>query len=128
MATIDGTTTRTEAPSLIAAGKVNGTDVYNRAGESLGEIYDVMIDKRSGKIAYAIMSFGGFLGMGDRYHPLPWSTLTYDTKLGGYVVDLNREQLEAAPSYDANDSPIWGDRGYENRIHDYYRATPYWGV
>ncbi len=64
--------------SLIAASKVNGTTVYNTAGEKLGSVYDVMIDKRSGKAAYAIMSFGGFLGIGDSYHPLPWQSLTYD--------------------------------------------------
>src|SRR5271157_4713362 len=63
---------------LIAASKVNGTTVYNRAGEKLGSIYDVMLAKGSGKAEYAVMSFGGFLGIGDRYHPLPWDALTYD--------------------------------------------------
>ena len=72
-----------ETGSLIAASKVNGTHVYNGQGESLGSIYDVMIDKRSGKVAYAVMSFGGFLGMGEDYHPLPWSVLTYDTESRG---------------------------------------------
>src|SRR5262245_33318692 len=67
-----------ETRSLIAASKVEGTNVYNRRGESLGSIYDVMIDKRSGNVAYAVMSFGGFLGMGERYHPLPWAVLDYD--------------------------------------------------
>jgi sporulation protein YlmC with PRC-barrel domain len=62
-----------ETTSLISAGKVQGTPVYNTDGESLGELYDVMIDKRSGRIAYALMSFGGFLGIGERYHPLPWN-------------------------------------------------------
>ncbi len=66
--------------SLIAASKVNGTTVYNTAGEKLGSVYDVMIDKRSGKAAYAIMSFGGFLSIGDSYHPLPWQSLTYDER------------------------------------------------
>ena len=75
-----------ETVSLISAGKVQGTNVYNTQGDSLGEVYDVMIDKRSGKIAYAVMSFGGFLGMGNSYHPLPWNTLKYDTRQGGYVV------------------------------------------
>ena len=84
---------------LIAASKVNGTSVYNRGGEKLGSVYDVLIDKRSGKAAYAIMSFGGFLGLGEKYHPLPWKMLTYDTRLGGYVVDLDRDKLENAPSY-----------------------------
>src|SRR3954468_14072518 len=86
-----------ETVSLISAGKVQGTNVYNTGGDSLGEVYDVMIDKRSGKVVYAIMSFGGLLGVGERYHPLPWNTLKYDTRQGGYVVGLTREQLEGAP-------------------------------
>jgi PRC-barrel domain len=117
-----------ETTSLISAGKVTGTSVYNTAGEHLGEVYDVMVDKRSGKIAYAVMSFGGFLGIGERYHPLPWATLKYDTKQGGYVVGLTKQQLEGAPTYAANERPAWEDRAYETRLHDYYKTTPYWGV
>ena len=117
-----------ETSTLIAADKVQGTPVYNSAGESLGEIYDLMIDKRSGHVAYAIMSFGGFLGIGDKYHPLPWSILTYDTQKGGYVVNLSRDVLERAPSYAVSASPAWGDREYETSIHDYYGVSPYWGA
>ena len=83
-----------EAGNLIASDKVQGTNVYNTAGDNLGAIHDVMIDKPSGKVAYAIMSFGGFLGIGNQYHPLPWSVLKYDTNLGGYVVNLDKGQLE----------------------------------
>jgi len=115
-----------ETVSLISAGKVQGTNVYNTNGDALGEVYDVMIDKRSGKTAYAVMSFGGFLGVGNRYHPLPWNTLKYDTRQGGYVVGLTKEQLEAAPTFGRDDAPAWGDRSYEQGIHDYYRMTPYW--
>jgi PRC-barrel domain len=85
-----------------------------------------MIDKPSGKVAYAIMSFGGFLGMGNQYHPLPWSVLKYDTNLGGYVVNLDKRQLEGGPAYDVGDEPAWGDRAYERKIHDYYGVGPYW--
>ena len=92
---------------------------------NLGEVYDVMIDKRSGKIAYAVMSFGGFLGMGNDYHPLPWNTLKYDTRQGGYVVGLTKQQLEGAPRA-ARRKPAWSDRDYEQGIHDYYKAAPYW--
>jgi len=113
--------------SLIAADKVQGTAVYNNAGESLGSIYDVMIDKRSGRVAYAIMSFGGFLGMGNSYHPLPWSMLKYDVNKGGYVVNLNGDQLRQAPSYEAGTEPAWGDEKFETGIHRYYGAPPYWG-
>jgi hypothetical protein len=85
-----------ENAAVISAGKVTGTAVYNTAGEHLGEIHDVMLDKRSGKIAYAVMSFGGFLGLGERYHPLPWATLKYDTRQGGYVVGVTIDQLKGA--------------------------------
>ena len=115
-----------ETAALISAGKVQGTNVYNTQGDSLGELYDVMIDKRSGKIAYAVMSFGGILGVGNSYHPLPWNTLKYDTRQGGYVVGITKEQLEGAPAFKRDDAPAWGDRAYEQGIHDYYKAAPYW--
>ena len=110
---------------MITSDRVNGTKVYNRQGEHLGSIYDVMIDKRSGQVAYAVMSFGGFLGIGDSYHPLPWSVLTYDTSQGGYVVDLDRDRLMGAPTYSASDASRWSDRSYTGAIDDYYGATPY---
>jgi sporulation protein YlmC with PRC-barrel domain len=109
---------------LIAAGKVNGTPVYNRVGEKLGSIYDVMLEKTSGQAAYAIMSFGGFLGIGEKYHPLPWRTLTYDTVQGGYVIDIDRARLEGAPSYAADETSVWEDPGYGRRVTDYYGPVP----
>jgi len=117
-----------ETPTVISASKVTGTRVYNTSGDHLGEIHDVMLDKRSGKIAYAVMSFGGLLGIGERYHPLPWVTLKYDTRQGGYVVGLTIEQLQGAPTFAANEMPAWSDRAYEARIHDYYKTAPYWGA
>ena len=105
---------------MIAASKVNGTTVYNTAGEKLGSVYDVMIDKRSGNAEYAIMSFGGFLGIGDSYHPLPWKALTYDESQGGYVVNLDRSRLEGAPTYTSSDTATWDDPAYGRRINDYY--------
>jgi sporulation protein YlmC with PRC-barrel domain len=105
---------------LIAASKVNGTNVYNRAGEKLGSVYDVMIDKRSGKAEYAILSFGGFLGIGDSYHPLPWRSLTYDEAQSGYVVDIDRSRLEGAPVYSDRDADRWRDPAYGKQINDYY--------
>jgi sporulation protein YlmC with PRC-barrel domain len=115
-----------ETTSLISAGKVQGTSVYDTSGQRLGEVHDVMIDKMSGKVAYAIMSFGGFLGIGERYHPLPWNTLKYDTRQGGYVVGLTLQQLEGAPTYAGAELPAWGDRSYEEEIHAHYGARPYW--
>jgi sporulation protein YlmC with PRC-barrel domain len=105
---------------LIAASQVSGTSVYNRAGEKLGSIYDVILEKRTGKTEYAVMSFGGFLGIGDRYHPLPWQALTYDPAQGGYVVDIDRRRLEGAPSYSADQANLWDDPAYGRRVTDYY--------
>jgi hypothetical protein len=116
-----------ETSSLIAASKVNGTSVYNRRGESLGSVYDVMVDKRSGQVAYAVMSFGGFLGMGKSYHPLPWQMLTYETSAGGYVVDLDKDRLEGAPTYSQDEDARWGDPTWSRRIDDYYGVPPYMG-
>ncbi len=107
---------------LIAASKVNGTNVYNPAGDKLGSVYDVLIDKVSGKAEYAVMSFGGFLGIGDKYHPLPWNILKYDENQGGYVVDIDRTRLQGAPSYDATDPLAWGDATWGRRVDDYYGA------
>ena len=117
-----------ETERLIAADKVEGTAVYNRAGEHLGSVYTVMIDKYSGQVSYAVMTFGGFLGIGERYHPLPWKALDYDSKVGGYVVDATREQLERAPSYASDEAP-WDNPGYGRSVYDYYGMTyPYAGI
>ena len=117
-----------ETGNLIASDKVQGTNVYNAAGDNLGSIHDIMIDKPSGTVAYAIMSFGGFLGIGNQYHPLPWSVLRYDSGKGGYVVNLDKRQLEGAPAYNVDEEPNWGDRTYETKIHDYYGVGPYWAL
>jgi hypothetical protein len=116
-----------ETTTLIAADKVQGADVFNSGGDRLGSIHDLMIDKQTGQVAYAIMSFGGFLGMGNSYHPLPWSLLRYDTNLGGYVVEIDESQLKDAPSYPIGTEPGWGDPAYEGRLHDYYGVGSYWG-
>jgi sporulation protein YlmC with PRC-barrel domain len=108
-----------------AADKVVGTRVFNTAGEHLGEIHDIILDKVSGKVVYAVMSFGGFLGIGERYHPLPWQTLKYDRQVGGYVVPLTRERLENAPTYGTDGEPDWTDSRFGKSIFDYYGAGPY---
>ncbi len=105
---------------LIASNKVEGTAVYNRQGERLGEVYNFMVGKRSGKVAYAVMSFGGLLGMGGSYHPLPWNALTYDTSQGGYVVDLDKDRLSNAPSYRSGEDPFASDPTYGRRVQDYW--------
>ena len=108
-----------ETTELIASNKVEGTEVYNRQGEHLGEVYNFMVNKRTGRVEYAVMSFGGFLGIGESYHPLPWEVLTYDTGKGGYVVDLDKRKLEGAPSYRAGQEPSY-DREYGRQVYGYY--------
>ena len=115
-----------ETSDLISSEKVEGTAVMNRQGEKLGSIESVMIEKRSGKVAYAVMSFGGFLGIGDQHHPVPWSSLTYDTNVGGYVIDADRARLQGAPAYKGSETPNWGDRTWGQRVHQYYGVRPYW--
>ena len=109
-----------ETDRLIASDKVEGTAVYDREGERLGSISNFMVDKRSGHDVYAVMSFGGFLGLGDSCYPLPWKALDYDTSMGGYVVDLNKEQLERAQSYAGQEGADWGDAADGRRIDEYY--------
>jgi sporulation protein YlmC with PRC-barrel domain len=109
-----------ETHSLISADKVKGTSVYNAAGDNLGSIHDVMIDKRSGHVAYAVLSFGGFLGIGEKYHPLPWNVLTYDEDKGGYNIDLTADQLRAAPSYSGDELSRFGTDADESRLATYY--------
>jgi hypothetical protein len=126
MASLDDTTN--PRGHLIAAGKVQGTTVYNAALEKLGSVEDVMIDKASGRIAYAVLSFGGFLGIGDRYYPLPWEKLSYNTEIGGYVVDIDRETLEGAPSYTDAAAATWHDEAWNRDVYAYYGAEPYWST
>lgn len=111
--------------TLIAADKVKGTSVYNQQGDKLGDVDDIMIDKVSGRAIYAVMSFGGFLGMGEKYHPLPWATLKYDEQKGGYVVNLDKKQLEGAPNYDRGSEFKWTP-DYGRKIDSYYNADSYW--
>jgi sporulation protein YlmC with PRC-barrel domain len=110
---------RDETSHLIASNKVEGTAVYGRNGERLGSIYNFMVDKRSGQVEYAVMSYGGFLGLGSRYYPIPWRMLTYNTREGGYHVDMTERDLENAPSFNRDNEPRY-DRRYSGRVHDYY--------
>ena len=113
---------KTRVNRLISADKVHGTEVYNHAGDRLGTVDSIMIDKYSGDVAHVVMSFGGFLGIGEKYHPLPWDVLDYDESLGGYLVDLDREALAVAPNYGRED--IDG-QGYDAAdIDSYYADTP----
>jgi len=108
-----------ETSRLIASNKVEGTPVYGRGGERLGSIYNFMVDKLSGQVEYAVMSYGGFLGLGQRYFPLPWRVLTYDTREGGYHVAMTERDLERAPSFGRDDEPQFS-RDYGRRVNDWY--------
>lgn len=119
----DNSVATDETDRLIASNKVEGTAVYDRDGNKLGSVYNFMVDKRSGKAEYAVMSFGGFLGMGEDFHPLPWDQLTYDTDKGGYVVNLSKDELEGAPRYRAGEEPMY-DRDYGREVYGYY-GSPY---
>lgn len=114
---------------LIPAQRVRGSDVFNQAGEKIGKIEDLAIDKRTGKVAYAILSFGGVLGVGEKHQPLPWSILRYDIEQGGYVVPITQEFLALAPKLNISELSGWDDTDGRQALHDYYAAqggTPYW--
>jgi hypothetical protein len=112
-------TQKPESHSLIASDKVEGTKVRRPNGETLGEIMRVMIDKRTGQVAYAVMSFGGFLGIGSDFYPLPWDQLTYNPKLDAYEFDITEEQLRKAPKFAKGAAAEWSvEEG--KRISDYY--------
>ena len=121
MATQQATDTR-ETFDLIGSDKVEGTEVYRSNGDHIGEIERVMINKRTGKVAYAVMSFGGFLGMGEDYYPIPWSLLTYNENLGGYEVNITEQQLRGAPKFHDEEEWDWSTRG--RSVSDYY-GTPF---
>ncbi len=108
-----------DAHMLISSDRVEGTAVYNREGERLGTIDTLMIEKASGQVEYAILSFGGLFGIGSEHYPLPWAKLDYDGDKHGYVVDMTREQLLDAPSYPPDDKPEFSADYYRN-INAFY--------
>ena len=119
-------TTHTGHTEAIQASRVIGTDVYNTEGESIGSIEDVMLDKTSHGIMFAVIGFGGFLGIGEKYHAVPWSVLDYSTDKGGYVVPFSREQLEAAPAYSIEDLTSGDGSAARDASFEYYKVDPYW--
>ncbi|WP_375408758.1 PRC-barrel domain-containing protein [uncultured Methylobacterium sp.] len=108
-----------ETSRLIASNKVEGTAVYGRDGEHLGSVHNFMVDKVSGQVAYAVLAFGGFLGLGESHHPLPWRSLRYSVELGGYVVDIDRDTLSGAPRHGPGEDPF-RDPAYGGRLDEYY--------
>jgi sporulation protein YlmC with PRC-barrel domain len=119
---------RRETANMIGSDKVEGTNVYRSNGDKIGQIERIMLDKLSGKVAYAVMSFGGFLGLGEDYYTLPWGVLTYNTALDAYELNLTEDQLRGAPQRSSQGQDASFDRNWEEHVHRYYNATPYWGV
>jgi hypothetical protein len=109
-----------EQGNLIGSDKVEGTAVYGADQTKIGSIERLMIDKMSGKVSYAVLSFGGFLGIGDEHYPLPWQSLKYDQNLGGYITGITERQLEGAPKYGNDNAWNWSDPAKARSVSDYY--------
>jgi hypothetical protein len=107
----------------ISSEDIQGTEVYGADGKNIGEIDHLIIDKVSGRVAYAVMSFGGFVGLGHSHYPIPWGALRYDTSVGGFRTNITEQQLKDAPEF-SDDS--WQDRDWETRTHRYYGTPMYW--
>lgn len=119
-------TTATGHTEAIQASRVLGTEVYNNDGKHIGTIEDVVLDKLSNDIMFAVIGFGGFLGMGEKFHAVPWSSLDYDPSRGGYVVPFSREQLEAAPVHSIGELTGHDGEKIREASYSYYKVPPYW--
>ena len=118
--------TLTEFPRVLSASTLKNEKVVNAAGESLGRIEDYMIDLNNGRIAYCVLSFGGFLGMGDKLFAVPWSALTLDTENKSFVLNVDKERLKNAPGFDKDNWPDMTSPDFGTRIYGYYKVPPYW--
>lgn len=112
-------------PGLMGANTLDGNDVYNRQDEDLGDIKEIMLDMGTGRVAYAVLSYGGFLGMGEKLFAVPWSALTLDTVNKRFVLDVEKDRLESAPGFDKDQWPDMANSAWSKEIHDYYGVTPY---
>lgn len=112
-------------PGLMGANTLDGNDVFNRQDEDLGDIKEIMLDMSNGRVAYAVLSHGGFLGMGDKLFAVPWSALTLDTVNKRFVLDVSKDRLENAPGFDKDQWPDMADTAWTKQIHDYYGVSPY---
>ena len=119
-------TTSTGHTAAIRAKKVIGTGVKDAKGKKIGQIEDIVLDKQSNNIMFAVVSFGGFLGMAEKYHPLPWSSLDYDDADNAYVVNFTEQQLRSAPADSIDELTRDDGLAYRNRSFDYYQTPRYW--
>ena len=111
---------------VISASMVEGTPVCNAQGERLGTVDDIMIDKLTGQVRYAVLGFGGFLGLGDKLFPLPWRALDYNKDWEAFVVDIDKERLENAPGFDTDNPPDLGDEAFGQKVYEFYGFSDYW--
>ncbi len=118
--------TTTGHTQAIRAKKVLGADVKDSSGEKIGRIEDVVLDKLTNNIMFAVVGFGGVAGLGEKFHPIPWSSLDYDKAENAYVVGLTKEQLKQAPADTIDELTVADGRIYRDRSYSYYGATPYW--
>ena len=112
-------------PELMGANTLIGNDVYNQKDENLGDIKEIMLDVRSGRVSYAVLSFGGFLGMGEKLFAVPWTALTLDTVNKRFVLNVEKDRLKSAPGFDKDKWPNMADSSWAKSIHDYYGTKPY---
>ena len=112
-------------PELMGADTLVGNDVYNHKDEDLGDIKEIMLDMRSGKVGYAVLSFGGFLGMGEKLFAVPWNALTLDTNNKRFVLKVEKDRLKLAPGFDKDKWPNMADPTWAKEIHAYYGTEPY---
>lgn len=115
-----------QSQDLISAEKVDGTAVYGADKSKIGNVKSVMIGKRDGQVHHAVLSIGGFLGMGEKYHSIPWNKLAYDTDLGGYKLDATEEQLKGAPTFEGNQPERAYDREFQTQSYGHYNESPIW--
>jgi sporulation protein YlmC with PRC-barrel domain len=113
-------------PEVMAASDFKGENVENHQGEKLGDITDIMLDVRGGRIAYAVLNAGGFLGIGDKLFAIPWRALTLDTDKKCFLLDVDKDRLENAPGFDPSHWPSMADQTWASQIHSYYGTRPYW--
>jgi sporulation protein YlmC with PRC-barrel domain len=125
MASITGIKVPSER-RVLAADTLTGDKVVNLQNEDLGKIEHLMIDLGTGRIAYAVLSFGGFLGMGDKLFAIPWSALTVDTLEKRFILQVDKELLKRAPGFDKEQWPNMADRAWGTQVFKYYGAKPYW--
>ena len=114
------------AVNVLSSSTLMGTDVKNPAGEDLGDIEELMIDLDAGRVAYAVLSFGGIAGIGDKLFAIPWQAMTVDTANEQVVIDIDKETLDEAPGFDKSNWPETADYTWLGEVYEYYGYTPYW--